>query len=76
MLGTALKVWSIEAVDKQSVWVLLGSLAGTVQTLERQQAPLDQQVSSDLPFLRITDLARVHQNKFSQVIRAEDEITL
>eukprot|EP00980_Cylindrotheca_fusiformis_P017736 scaffold5576_cov107-Cylindrotheca_fusiformis.AAC.1 len=81
MLGTTLEARNIEDVDKKSIWGLLGSLAGTVQTLDRQQAQISQQISGDLS-LKITDLAKVHQdswNKFSQVfrtIRARDDVVI
>eukprot|EP00980_Cylindrotheca_fusiformis_P011269 scaffold2595_cov107-Cylindrotheca_fusiformis.AAC.2 len=81
MLGTTLEARNIEDVDKKSIWGLLGSLAGTVQTLDRQQAQISQQISGDLS-VQVSDLAKVHQdswNKFSQVfraIRARDDVVI
>eukprot|EP00980_Cylindrotheca_fusiformis_P018325 scaffold5977_cov98-Cylindrotheca_fusiformis.AAC.2 len=81
MLGTTLEARNIEDVDKKSIWGLLGSLAGTVETLDRQQAQISQQISGDLS-VQVSDLAKVHQdswNKFSQVfrtIRARDDVVI
>eukprot|EP00980_Cylindrotheca_fusiformis_P025647 scaffold14313_cov72-Cylindrotheca_fusiformis.AAC.3 len=82
MLGTTtLEARNIDDVDKKSIWGLLGSLAGTVQTLDRQQAQISQQISGDLS-VQVSDLAKVHQdswNKFSQVfrtIRARDDVVM
>eukprot|EP00980_Cylindrotheca_fusiformis_P022085 scaffold8974_cov148-Cylindrotheca_fusiformis.AAC.2 len=81
MVGTSLEARNIEDVDKKSIWGLLGSLAGTIETLDRQQTQIERRLSGDLP-VQIADLAKVHQdswNKFSQVfrtIRASDDLVI
>eukprot|EP00980_Cylindrotheca_fusiformis_P009469 scaffold2068_cov96-Cylindrotheca_fusiformis.AAC.25 len=81
MLGTSLEARNIDDVDKKSIWGLLGSMAGTIETLDRQQAQIERRISGDIS-AKIADLAKVHQdswNKFSQVfrtIRASDDIVI
>eukprot|EP00980_Cylindrotheca_fusiformis_P020220 scaffold7306_cov75-Cylindrotheca_fusiformis.AAC.2 len=81
MVGTSLEARNIEDVDKKSVWGLLGSLAGTIETLDRQQAQIERRLSGNIP-TQIADLAKIHQdswNKFSQVfrtIRASDDLVI
>eukprot|EP00980_Cylindrotheca_fusiformis_P030492 scaffold24905_cov259-Cylindrotheca_fusiformis.AAC.1 len=47
ILGTSLEARNIEDVDKKSIWGLLGSLAGTIETLDRQQAQIQRRLSGD-----------------------------
>eukprot|EP00980_Cylindrotheca_fusiformis_P023708 scaffold10826_cov78-Cylindrotheca_fusiformis.AAC.3 len=81
VIGTTIEAKNIHEVDKKSIWGVLGSLAGAIDTMERQQAQIEKQVSSDLP-IQISDLAKLHQdswNKFSQVfrtIRARDDLVI
>eukprot|EP00980_Cylindrotheca_fusiformis_P024888 scaffold12667_cov108-Cylindrotheca_fusiformis.AAC.1 len=81
VIGTTIEAKNIDEVDKKSIWGVLGSLAGAIDTLERQQTQIQKQVSSDLP-MQISDLAKLHQdswNKFSQVfrtIRARDDLVI
>eukprot|EP00980_Cylindrotheca_fusiformis_P030513 scaffold24935_cov93-Cylindrotheca_fusiformis.AAC.4 len=81
MLGTNLEASNIDDVDKKSIWGILGSLAGTIETLDRQQTQIERRLSGDLP-AQIADLAKVHQDswdKFSQVfraIRASDDLVV